>query len=149
RWAYRVLDTSGFGLPQRRRRVYLVASLTLDPRTVLFADECERTEPEPPSIEAPLGFYWTEGRSGVGITVNGLPPIKGGSGLGIPSPPAVLFPDGSVLIPSLSACERLQGFPSGWTDCVSREMQRLRWRLVANAVSIPVAAWVASRIRAP
>ena len=34
-WGYRVLDTMGFGLPHRRRRVYLVASRELDPRTVL------------------------------------------------------------------------------------------------------------------
>ena len=26
-WAYRVVDARAFGLPQRRRRVYLVASL--------------------------------------------------------------------------------------------------------------------------
>lgn len=38
-WAYRVLDTIGFGLPQRRRRVYFVATRELDPREVLFADE--------------------------------------------------------------------------------------------------------------
>lgn len=149
RWAYRVLDTSGFGLPQRRRRVYLVASVDLDPRTVLFADECEVTESLPASIDVPLGFYWTEGRTGVGITVDGIPPIKGGSGLGIPSPPAILFTDGSVLIPSLAACERLQGFPTGWTDCLSDDLHRVKWRLIGNAVSVPVAAWVASRIRVP
>ena len=39
RWAYRVVDSMGFGLPQRRRRVYFVAARDLDPRTVLFSDE--------------------------------------------------------------------------------------------------------------
>jgi len=145
-WAYRVLDTSGFGLPQRRRRVYLVASVDRDPREVLFADESPSAEPLLASLQAPLGFYWTEGRSGVGTTVDGVPPIKGGSGVGIPSPPAVLFTDGSVLIPSLSASERLQGFPAGWIDCATK---RQSWRLIGNAVSVPVAAWVASRIRTP
>lgn len=148
-WAYRVLDTIGFGLPQRRRRVYLVASLALDPREVLFADECDQPNPPVPSIDLPLGFYWTEGRSGVGITVDGIPPLKVGSGLGIPSPPAVYFPDGSVLRPSLAACERLQGFSVGWTEPVSKDAERKKWRLVANAVSVPVAAWVASRIDCP
>jgi DNA (cytosine-5)-methyltransferase 1 len=148
-WAYRVLDTSGFGLPQRRRRVYLVAGVDLDPREVLFADECPPTEPPLASLQVPLGFYWTEGRSGVGITVDGVPPIKGGSGLGIPSPPGVLFTDGSVLIPSLSASERLQGFPAGWIECAAPETRRQSWRLIGNAVSVPVAAWVASRIRTP
>src|SRR6185503_8664733 len=105
RWAYRVVDTMGFGLPQRRRRVYFVASKVLDPAAVLFADETEPSEPSAPSLDRPLGFYWTEGRSGVGITVDGIPPLKGGSGLGIRSTPAVLFSDGEVLTPSIEACE--------------------------------------------
>ena len=36
RWAYRVIDTRAFGLPHRRLRVYLLASLVEDPATVLF-----------------------------------------------------------------------------------------------------------------
>src|SRR5207302_8307018 len=37
-WAYRVLNTRGFGLPQRRRRVFLIASRDLDPREVILSD---------------------------------------------------------------------------------------------------------------
>lgn len=149
-WAYRVVDTMGFGLPQRRRRVYMLASRDMDPRTVLFADdECE-VESTRPSLTKPLGFYWTEGRSGIGLTVDGIPPLKAGSGLGIPSAPAVLFPDGEVLMPSRESCEELQGFPSGWTDAANEEAGRNpQWRLVGNAVSIPVAKWVADRIQNP
>ena len=44
-WAYRVVDTRAFGLPQRRQRVILVASKTEDPRTVLFADDEKPFEP--------------------------------------------------------------------------------------------------------
>lgn len=32
RWAYRVIDSRAFGVPQRRERVYIVASLDGDPR---------------------------------------------------------------------------------------------------------------------
>jgi DNA (cytosine-5)-methyltransferase 1 len=150
RWAYRVLDTMGFGLPQRRRRVYFVACRILDPRTVLFADERSPSTSEKPDLTRPLGFYWTEGRSGVGFTIEGVPPLKVGSSIGIPSPPAVLFPDGQVLMPSLAACERLQGFDSGWTAAADGHApKRPEWRLVGNAVSVPVAQWVAQRIRAP
>ncbi len=150
RWAYRVLDTNGFGLPQRRRRVYFVASHDIDPRMILFADETDRPALPKPDLSVPLGFYWTEGRSGLGMTVNGIPPLKIGSALGIPSAPAVLFPDGEVLMPSLRACERLQGFPSGWTDpAANGERKDPRWRLVGNAVSVPVAQWVAKRINTP
>ncbi|HAP47411.1 MAG TPA: DNA (cytosine-5-)-methyltransferase [Afipia sp.] len=149
-WAYRVLDTMAFGLPQRRRRVYLVASLKFDPRTVLFADECSPAEKSERRIDKPLGFYWTEGRSGIGLTVDGIPPLKVGSSLGIPSAPAVLFPDGEVLMPSLAACERLQGFPAGWTSVEGGHTGRKpEWRMIGNAVSIPVARWGAGRIKEP
>jgi len=150
RWAYRVVDTMGFGLPQRRRRVYMVASRDLDPRSILFTDNDAPLGASSPSLEHPLGFYWTEGRSGIGLTVDGIPPLKPGSTLGIPSPPAVLFPDGEVLIPSLKSCEELQGFPTGWTDVdIETGERNPEWRLVGNAVSIPVAQWVAERIRNP
>ena len=149
-WAYRVVDTMGFGLPQRRRRVYMLACRDLDPRTVLFADNESLTKKSSPSLKDPLGFYWTEGRSGIGLMVDGIPPLKAGSTLGIPSPPAVLFPDGEVLTPSLQSCEELQGFPAGWTDMVGRDRGRNpAWRLLGNAVSIPVARWVAERIKTP
>jgi DNA (cytosine-5)-methyltransferase 1 len=148
-WAYRVLDTAGFGLPQRRRRVYLIASRTIDPRSVLFADEFGSITQEKPTLDKPLGFYWTEGRTGIGLTVDGIPPLKVGSALGIPSAPAVFFPDGEVLMPSLSACEELQGFPKGWTDAEEIRARRPEWRMVGNAVSVPVAQWVAGRIKKP
>jgi DNA (cytosine-5)-methyltransferase 1 len=127
-----------------------VASRNQDPRSILLADEAAVSKPQGPTLEVPLGFYWTEGRSGVGLTVNGIPPLKGGSSLGIPSAPAVLFPDGEVLMPSLSACESLQGFEKGWTAAAATDGARgPRWRLLGNAVSVPVASWVASRIRSP
>jgi DNA (cytosine-5)-methyltransferase 1 len=150
-WAYRVVNTMGFGLPHRRRRVYLVAARHIDPRTVLFADDAPPTPKLSPDIEKhPLGFYWTEGRSGIGFTVDGIPPLKVGSSVGIPSAPAVLFSDGEVLMPSLGACERLQGFPSGWTDVGDNGLSEgSRWRMIGNAVSVPVVRWIAERIKAP
>src|SRR5260370_39265688 len=80
RWAYRVLDSMGFGLPQRRRRVYFVASTEVDPRTILFADEAIPTYVSPrPDLGKPLGFYWTEGRSGIGLAPDEILPLKVGS----------------------------------------------------------------------
>lgn len=150
-WAYRVVDTMGFGLPQRRRRVYFVASLDMDPRSVLFADEAPTLTSSKPDLKTPLGFYWTEGRSGVGFTVDGIPPLKVGSALGIPSVPAVLFPDGEVMCPGLAACEQLQGFTVGWTTVPTHHGARRNpeWRMVGNAVSVPVARWIAERIKSP
>jgi DNA (cytosine-5)-methyltransferase 1 len=151
RWAYRVVDARAFGLPQRRRRVYLVASLTGDPRSVLFADEASAPE-EPVKNGHPVacGFYWTEGIRGLGWAVDAVPTLKGGSTVGIPSSPAILMPDGQVVVPDIIDAERLQGFPMNWTkpaEAVVRPGQR--WKLVGNAVSVPAAAWLGSRLAKP
>lgn len=148
-WAYRVVNTTAFGLPQRRRRVFLVASTTVDPRQVLFADEAGQALKSPASLERPIGFYWTEGRRGMGLAVDGIPPLKVASGIGIPSAPAVLFPDGEVLTPSIEACEALQGFPREWTNLDFGIARSPRWSMVGNAVSVPAARWLAGRLETP
>ena len=150
RWAYRVVDSRGFGLAQRRRRVFIVASQCGDPRTVLLSDDAvDRCWPQI-DLGRPIGFYWTEGRSGHGLTADAAPPLKAGSGLGIPSPPAVLIPDGRVVTPTIEAVERLQGFPAKWTSRLRDPRgKRHRWRLVGNAVSVPVAEWIGRRLDEP
>jgi DNA (cytosine-5)-methyltransferase 1 len=149
RWAYRVLNTFWFGLPQRRRRVFLVASRDHDPRDVILSDDMPSTRLPLPCLGNPIGFFWTEGRSGVGLTHDAIPPLKSGSGLGIASPPAVLFPDGSVSTPTIREAERLQGFPPDWTIAADKINGRLRWRLVGNAVSVPIAEWIGGKLAHP
>jgi DNA (cytosine-5)-methyltransferase 1 len=151
KWAYRVVDARAFGLPQRRRRVYLIASNVGDPRTVLFADEAGPVE-EPRLNGHPLacGFYWTEGIRGLGWAVDAVPTLKGGSTIGIPSSPAILLPSGEVVTPDIRDAERLQGFPSDWTKPAERVAKKgSRWKLVGNAVSVPAAAWVGRRLANP
>lgn len=145
-WAYRVVDLRSFGLPQRRRRIVFVASKEFDPSMALLSEDEGTPVLDELTLNQPIGFYWTEGRSGVGLVANGVPPIKGGSGVGIPSPPAVLFPDGSVLLPSIEACEQLQGFPRGWTEGNYEQRRTPRWRMVGNAMPVPIASWTAARI---
>ena len=150
RWAYRVVDSRGFGLPQRRRRVYIVASQADDPRNVLLADDLPNIEWPKPDLGLPIGFYWTEGRSGNGLTGDAIPPLKAGSMLGIPSPPAVLLPNDRVVTPTIEAAELMQGFPERWTSILTdHRSRRYRWRLVGNAVSVPVAEWIGSRLSQP
>ena len=149
RWAYRVIDSRAFGLPQRRRRVFIVATSAGDPRDVLLADNVPAPEREPPDMTRPIAFYWTEGRSGNGLTSDATPPLKAGSSLGIPSPPAVLLPSGRVVTPPIEVAERLQGFPPGWSSVLRGREARYRWRLVGNAVSVPVAGWIGHRLDDP
>ena len=151
KWAYRVVDSRAFGLPQRRKRVYFAASREGDPRTVLFADEAAETnEQSCDATPVACGFYWTEGIRGLGWAVDAIPTLKGGSTIGIPSAPAILLPDGRVVLPDIRDAERLQGFPADWTqpaETVSKAGQR--WKLVGNAVSVPVSEWIGRRLANP
>lgn len=158
KWAYRVVDARAFGLPQRRLRVVLLASRTEDPRQVLFADDAVADLPGLEDADAhDCGFYWTEGIRGLGWAVDAVPTLKGGSTIGIASPPAVRRRAGygeglGIVTPGLVDVERLQGFEAGWTAAaVTHGGQRAghRWKLVGNAVSVPMATWVGQRLAEP
>jgi DNA (cytosine-5)-methyltransferase 1 len=153
RWAYRVVETRAFGLPQRRQRVILVASREEDPRTVLFAEDAGAVHESRrrPDSSVACGFYWTEGIRGLGWGVNCVPTLKGGSTIGIPSPPAIWSPDGLIGTPDIRDAERLQGFPVGWTAPAQERVgaRNARWKLVGNAVSVPVARWLGRRLVRP
>ncbi len=150
RWAYRTVDSFSFGLAQRRERVFLVASRELDPAMVLLADESRLERPCTALGRLAHGFYWTEGLGGLGWAVDSVPTLKNGSTIGIPSPPAVLMPDGTVVRPGIRDGEMLQGFAPDWTqpaEAVARPSAR--WSLVGSAVSVPVAEWLGMRLHTP
>lgn len=148
-WAYRVLDSRAFGVPQRRERVFLLATRDGDPRDYLLSDDAGL--PVEPSPEGrAFGFYWTEGIRGLGAAVDAVPTLKGGSTIGIPSPPAVLMPDGRLVKPDIRDLERLQGFAADWTKPSEAIAKRgHRWKLVGNAVTVNTAEWVGSKLARP
>jgi DNA (cytosine-5)-methyltransferase 1 len=153
RWAYRVVDSRFAGLPQRRRRVVMVASLEGDPGSVLLSDDAGDPRESRYSDEA-FGFYWTEGRGGLGWARDAVPTLKGGSTVGIPSPPAVWLPGGppakTVVTPSVEEAEALQGFPLGWTSPADLGRSNgPRWKLIGNAVTVDVARWIGERLAYP
>ena len=146
RWAYRTVNSQAF-LPQRRERVFFVASrCDLDPEEVLFVDDVTPLPRRTGLDTHAHGFYWTEGTRGLGWAPDGVPTLKNGSTIGIPSPPAVLMPDGRVIKPDIRDAERLQGFAEDWTIAAP---ERSRWSLVGNAVSVPVGAWLGRRLVEP
>lgn len=147
RWAYRVVDTRAFGLPQRRLRVVMLASATEDPRDVLFREDAAEV-PAGDHRGRAVGFYWTEGTRGLGWAVDAIPTLKGGSSLGIPSAPAIWMPDGAIITPDIRDAERLQGFETDWTRPAEHVARGARWKLVGNAVSVPMATWVAAGLDA-
>jgi DNA (cytosine-5)-methyltransferase 1 len=152
-WAYRVVDAQCFGLPQRRQRVILLASQTEDPRDILFADD-SGSAPLIDNSDCACGFYWTEGKKGLGWAIDAVPTLKGGSTIGIPSPPGIWMRqiDGSIQQPEIRDAERLQGFPPDWTLPalrIAKARTGARWKLVGNAVSVPVARWIGECLKNP
>lgn len=150
RWAYRVVNSLSF-VPQRRERVLFVATLTdQDPANVLFADDVASSANSTSIDEHAHGFYWTEGVRGLGWAPDAIPTLKNGSTIGIASPPAILLPNGEVITPDIRDAERLQGFAPDWTK-PAEEVSRasIRWSLVGNAVTQPVARWLGSRLADP
>jgi DNA (cytosine-5)-methyltransferase 1 len=157
-WAYRVLDARSFGLPQRRHRFVLVASREEAPERILFPEDygtppvSDQLSDVNINLKRWYGFYWTEGKRGLGWAESSVPPIKGGSTIGIPSPPAVWQPEkahfGTITIQDT---ERLQGFPAGWTDVFDsdKKAEKARWRLLGNAVCTSMSDWLAVRILNP
>lgn len=149
RWAYRVVNSLAF-LPQRRERVFFVASQEGSPETILLADDAP-PRPRRTTLETHAhGFYWTEGTRGLGWAPDAVPTLKNGSTIGIPSPPAILMPDGSVIQPDIRDAERLQGFSEDWTEAAGAVGRAsFRWALVGNAVTVPVAKWIGQRFTNP
>lgn len=171
-WAYRTVDSRFTGVPQRRYRVIILASAVHDPTPLLFGEDtvprAERASSaasravapskrrgsknsSPPLSDRPHGFYWTEGRNGLGLVEGAIPTLKGGSTIGLPSAPAIWFPTAPVghrfVLPRIEDGERLQGLPVGWTQAALQAGQRdLRWKLLGNAVTRGVGAWIADRL---
>lgn len=156
-WAYRIIDSRAFGVPQRRLRMVLVASKTEDVRSILFSSDIA----DPPNGDNLqevnkknyYGFYWTEGKRGVGWTINGIPTLKIGSKIGIPSPPAIWIPETDYFgTPDIRDAERLQGFEDDWTIpamSLPKAKKGDRWHLVGNAVCIPMSQWIGEQLVKP
>jgi DNA (cytosine-5)-methyltransferase 1 len=59
------------------------------------------------------------------------------------------MPNGDVAVPEIRDGERLQGFPAGWTSqcaVIGSRARGHRWKLVGNAVTVPVAEWIGRRL---
>ena len=127
-----------------------------------------------------VAFASNLGSQGGDVYTDISPTVRTGSGLGIPSPPAVAMEVAPPLTatndPSRSPqsaevtnqvasvvrasrgmvvrrltpteCERLQGFPDGWTQIGTAEKPTAdshRYKQLGNAVTVNVAEWIARR----
>jgi site-specific DNA-cytosine methylase len=98
-------------------------------------------------------FYSTGETHGVNQHPEVSPTVKVGSGLGIPSPPAVAQ---AMTVRRLTPreCERLQGFPDDYTLIPWRKKQAEdcpdgpRYKALGNSMATNVVTWIGERIQA-
>lgn len=159
--AWRVLNSKDFGVPQQRRRVYIVA-VHRDPGSaseVLFESQCGdwNTKKSGQDEEKSASLFQTI----IGDFVKG--PLVKSIAHCIYAESArhtgtdwsrnyVWYPDGRVRRFTPNEVEQVQGFPKDWTLPLSvtegngDRMDSLRYHAVGNAVTPPVAKWVGQRL---
>ena len=73
-----------------------------------------------------------------GDTINTLTSFMGTGGLNTP-----MISTDTVRRLTPTECERLQGFPDGWTD---EQTDSHRYKQMGNAVTVNVAEWIFNRV---
>lgn len=117
-----VLDAAAFGSAAGRPRVVLVA----------------RDSRRDGSLSGPerLAAHFLRNDPGFVVLERAGQPLATDNGVARPSA-------GSYRKLTPTECERLQGFPDGWTE---GQADSHRYRQLGNAVAVPVAEWIGRRI---
>ena len=145
--AWRVLDAKYFGLPQQRRRLYLIAGgKDFYPENALFEANGSILSDYPKS---PLTFekdghtfevfreYTDCLYSAYGTKWNGNAAANNGS--------LFVVQDGRIRRLSPLECERLMGFPDEYTN-LPRAKKTNRYQAIGNSWAVPVVKWLGSRL---
>ena len=159
-WAYRVLDAQHFGVPQRRRRVFVVGCLGDGARAarVLFEPQSVRGYPSQgrgPQVQVAACLTTGTGKRYDAETETLIAfhatqdPISGSvsPALGSNMYAGVLHQGVRRLTPR--ECERLQGFPDDWTLVPYRGKPAAngpRYKACGNSMAVPVMRWIGRRI---
>ena len=152
--AWRVLNTRYFGAPQSRPRVYICAwrNSARQAFDVLF-EAGSTFHPE----NQRLGFLRQTTCMKTGAHVPEVAfclAATSGRHTGTDWSRSYISYRNEVRRLTPTECERLQGFPEGWTlpnedfHLSDDAIDTLRYHAIGNAVSVPVVEWVAKRVRA-
>ena len=162
-WAYRVLDAQYFGVPQRRRRVFVVGHI--DNRTDLAAEVLFEPQGVCGNIAAGSETQ-KETTAFIGKGVNYF--RRGGNFKYHKDKKAATLRNSAAsdcfdlvlarekkYIRRLTPleCERLQGFPDNYTQIEWRGKpaeqcpDSLRYKAIGNSMAVPVMRWIGERIK--
>lgn len=158
---WRVLNSKDFGVPQQRRRVYIIA-MHRDRQSsgeVLFEPKCSHwnlAKSRPNEKKSPSLFQTVIGDARKGPLVKSIAHCiyaESARHTGTDwSRNYVWYPRGKVRRFTPNEVERVQGFPDNWTRPSHYDEERsdridsLRYHAVGNAVTPPVAEWVGRRL---
>ena len=150
--SWRLLNSRYFGVPQSRPRVYVCAWLK-DP---VSAGSALLEEHHSPTLlgkerSAFLETSWISGPGPIVPKVAFCLAATSGRHTGTDWSRTYVSYTNEVRRLTPLECERLQGFPDDWTATddgpVDEERaDSLRYHAIGNAVSVPVAQWIAARI---
>jgi DNA (cytosine-5)-methyltransferase 1 len=155
--AWRVLNSRFFGVPQSRQRLYIVGCLGDSTRSGEILFEPERSLGDTSSSKTARTPAISPFKESVGDPLRGPVVQRLGYCLAATSGrhtgtdwsrTYVSYP-ASVRRLTPREAERLQGFPDDWTvlrDDRGNDLDSRRYAALGNAVTVPVATWLAHRI---
>lgn len=139
--AWRTLDAQYFGVAQRRRRVFVIASAgRVCASEILFEREGLRRDSET------LSKRFLRGRR---KDLSGCLDTRGVNAFDRADLDKLIFEyeKGQVRRPSPEEAEALQGFPKGFTDIpYGRPKDTARYKAIGNSMAVPVMRWIGKRI---
>ena len=147
--AWRVIDAKFFGVPQQRRRLYVLAGSTdFYPENILFEKHCNQLEDYPNfsltftkdghSFEV-FREYTDCLYSSYGTKWNGNAAAYNGS--------LFVVQDGRIRRFTPLECERLMGFPDDYTLIPGQTITKTsRYQALGNSWAVPVVRWIGERI---
>lgn len=145
--AWRVLDAKYFGVPQQRKRLYVIAcDKKFNPENILFEignNELQKFKPTKLSFEK-NGHSFEVFReytdclySAYGTKWNGNAAAYNGS--------LFVVQDNRIRRLSPLECERLMGLPDEYTN-IEKSKRTQRYQVIGNSWAIPVVRWIGERL---
>jgi len=159
---WHTLNSKHFGVPQSRQRVYIVGSYRdwRGPGTILFEPECGKRdieESQTGGAKSPSPFQKVIGDiSGDGPVIQSIAYCLYATSARHTgtdwSRNYVCYPNqGRIRRLTPNECEGVMAFPNGWTipeksNLSYNDLDSARYHALGNAVTPPVAEWIAKRI---